>query len=297
MTITARLIVVTTVVLLASCVPVQQPVQISEQPAPPPPPVPPVLPVPPVQQPNQLNQAVLKVLLDLTGIREEIKLLRNSVEEAQFETENIKRRQQDLFHQMERRMASIERNQQVSAQTVDENNPSSSDVGNGGDDVNIATNTSVVQITTGDLPEAKNALTPAPSAPTTVTEQEQQAYDQAYKLLTQSRYKEAIIQFQHLVETWPLSQLAADAYYWMSEARYVNREFKHALNGFSILVNKYPNSGRVPEALLKTGYIQHDIGDYEKAVNIFRDILARFPEHPVAISAQTRLRRIEQTIQ
>ena len=49
--------------------------------------------------------------------------------------------------------------------------------------------------------------------------------------------------------------------------------------------------------MLRTGYIQYDIGAYAEAAEIFRDLLERFPGHQVAVAAQTRLRRIEQTIQ
>ena len=92
-----------------------------------------------------------------------------------------------------------------------------------------------------------------------MTLEEQEAYDQAFDLLKKSLYEDSIAQFQQFADTWPSSQLADDAYYWMSEARYVNREFELALTGFRTVVSRYPNSQRVPEALLKVGYIQYDI--------------------------------------
>ena len=116
-------------------------------------------------------------------------------------------------------------------------------------------------------------------------------------MLKQSRYQDAVEQFQAMVNTWPDSPLADDALYWMAEANYVNREFEAALNGFRAVVERYPDSARLPEAMLKVGYIQYDIGAYDQAATTFRDILARFPGHQVTVSAETRLRRIEQTIQ
>lgn len=296
MTINARLIVITTTIaLLGGCaLPPQQPVQVSTRSA------------QPSQQSESLNQEVLKVLLDLAGIREEIKQLRNAIEETQFEIENTKHRQQNLFENMEQRIVNVERNQQVLntqsgsvfPQVGDQsgnqqNNPQGS--GNGVNQVVVDGSNTTSNVLGNNQGTATN--TPAPSTPSAITLQEQQAYDRAFQLLTQSRYKDAITQFKQMVDSWPHGQLADDAYYWMSEAMYVNREFEHALSGFRTLVSKYPDSKRVPEALLKIGYIQHDLGDYEKATNTFRDILARFPGHQVTVSAQTRLRRIEQTIQ
>ncbi len=307
MTITARLIVITATIILLSGCPITPPptaVQTSSRSTTPPAKIP--------LQPEELNQEVVKVLLDLAGVREEINRLRNAIEEIQFETENAKRRQQDLFQKLEDRLVSVERNRQVlspqSTAAVQRNNqqpdhPDSSET-IGGDTTSVAANVPLNQVPTPSQNNqdttAINTSTPpaatAPKLPPT-TLAEQQAYDQAFELLTQSLYADAIIQFRQMITTWPHSPLAADAYYWMSETMYVNRQFEHALSGFKALISKYPDSPRVPEALLKIGYIQHDIGDYEKAVQTFRDILARFHGHKVAISAQTRLRRIEQTIQ
>lgn len=305
MTINVRpLVITTTIALLGGCAfPPQQPVQVSTRSA------------QTVQSAESLNQESLKVLLDLAGIREEIKRLRNAIEEIQFETENTKRRQQDLFENMEQRMVNIERNRQVlntqsgsvfpqegDQSGNQQNNPQGS--GNGVNQVVVDSSNTTSNVLDNNQGTATNTPidrttvapgnTPVPSA---ITAQEQQAYDRAFQSLTRSRYKDAITQFKQMVDSWPHSQLADDAYYWMSEAMYVNREFEHALSGFRTLVSKYPDSRRVPEALLKIGYIQHDLGDYEKATNTFRDILSRFPGHQVTVSAQTRLRRIEQTIQ
>ena len=49
--------------------------------------------------------------------------------------------------------------------------------------------------------------------------------------------------------------------------------------------------------MLKVGYIQYDIGAYDQAAKTFEDILVQFPGHQVTVSAETRLRRIKQTIQ
>ncbi len=282
---------------------------------------------PPVQAPVEVaqapqNQEVLKALTQLDEIKQELKLLRNTVEELQFETENSKRRQQDLFQDLDRRLVDLERNQRVLSPSTDGSEPqidpetgelvvvdgstqvqqSSVSDGSSGTATQVVVvgsgdNSTNSDATSVDSSQTTAAVIPVPVANGSVTLDEQNAYEQAFDLLKQSRYEDAILGFQNLVDTWPTSQLADDAYYWMSEARYVNREFEHALSGFRTVVSRYPDSQRVPEALLKIGYIQYDIGAYEDAAETFRDILARFPGHQVTVSAQTRLRRIEQTIQ
>ncbi len=261
--------------------------------------------VAPVNTPQEVeppppNPEILRALSQLADIRDELKQLRNSVEELQFQSDRDQRRRRDLYQDVDRRLLELERAmiaERVAAAAAD---------GTGEEDESLLG----VQPVEGGLQEPDDrpaGLTepslpnvddsPAPDDAVTVSLDEQNAYDEAFGLLRQSRYQDFILAAEQFVTDWPNSQLVDDIWYWMSEAHYVNREFESALSGFRAVVIRYPGSERVPEALLKTGYIQYDIGAYDEAAEIFRDVLARFPEHHVAISAQTRLRRIEQTIQ
>ncbi len=283
---------------------------------------------PAVQQPPQQSIEMVRALNQLSALKEELKLLRNRVEEIQFEQENANRRQQDLFQDVDRRLTGMEQSSQETVARLDslESAPLSpsqqvlaqgqtgvsaesgelvsrgageaaSDGATGQDAVNGATNGNLVDTVTVSSARPTVSNSSVGSGTGSVSLNEQDAYDAAFESLKQSRYQDAITQFQGLVNTWPNSELADDALYWMSEANYVNREFEAALNGFRNLVDRYPDSSRVPEAMLKVGYIQYDIGAYDQAAQTFEDILARFPGHQVTVSAETRLRRIKQTIQ
>ena len=264
------------------------------------------------------NGGALNALAQLTELKEELKKLRNSVEELEFDTENTKRRQQNENQDLDRRLLSIERAIRlllpptggiidgsfgtipgltfdptlgtVDGDTINGEAAGDADVAGVEGAAGTETDTTPAIVPSGDGTEPTGEPTGAVSVP------EQQAYQAAFNLLKQSKYQDAIDGFQQLVDAAPEGQLADDAYYWMSEARYVNREFEAALTGFRTVTTRYPNSPRVPEALLKTGYIQYDIGAYAEAAEIFRALLERFPGHQVAVSAQTRLRRIEQII-
>lgn len=298
----------TAVLILTGCVApppapvVEEPVQVVKQP-----------------QPAPQNQEILKALSQLVEIKDELKLLRNSVEELQFESENSKRRLQDLYQDIDRRLVDIERNQRVISPATqiavgegesDQGDEEEWGIPGSESPTGIADSTAAQVLVvegpnqgsnegSGETTEPDSGSGASSSAADsgTVSLEEQNAYDQAFELLKQSRYEDLIQAFQQFVGIWPNSQLADDAYYWMAEARYVNREFEQALSDFRTVVRRYPDSQRVPEALLKTGYIQYDIGAYEEAAEIFRDILARFPGHQVTVSAQTRLQRIQTTIQ
>ncbi len=264
------------------------------------------------------NVEMIQALSTLNELKEELKQLRNSVEEMQFSQENSSRRQQDLFQDIDHRLLSLERiekaNQaqaEAQAQHLATLSPAEEILSEGQSAVNdpgTTQNTDTDQSVpdSGNLADSVVVVSAKPNTvipnvegdgSSSVSLNEQEAYDTAFEMLKQSRYQDAIDQFQALVNTWPTSQLADDALYWMSEANYVNREFEAALNGFRTIVMQYPDSSRLPEAMLKVGYIQYDIGAYDQAAKTFQDILARFPGNQVTVSAETRLRRIQQTIQ
>lgn len=121
----------------------------------------------------------------------------------------------------------------------------------------------------------------------------QEAYDQAFGLLKQSRYADAVQAFESFIRENPANDLTDDAYYWLAEARYVTREFEAALNGFRTVTANFPNSQRVPASYLKIGYIQYEIGAYADARETLSYIMKNFPTHRVAVSAETRLKKMD----
>ncbi len=276
-----------------------------------------------IAQPAAPNQQLSGILSQLADMREEMKQIRNSVEELQFESDNNKRRRRDLYEDVDRRLLEIERNQRaidsrIEMAIVAQGTANTGTVTDGSEEeewgmVNLKTSTGVAEepaapVAGGSGSQATDkspADTAPPQAgqssaadrPETVSLDEQNAYDDALELLKQSRYQDFIVAARRFITTWPDSQLADDVWYWLAEAHYVNREFENALAGFETVVTRYADSERMPEALLKTGYVQYDIGAYDEAAGIFRDVLMRFPEHNVAVPARTRLQRIENTIQ
>ncbi|MBS1270599.1 MAG: Cell division coordinator CpoB [Gammaproteobacteria bacterium] len=121
---------------------------------------------------------------------------------------------------------------------------------------------------------------------------EQAAYDNAFELLKQSRYNDAIIDFRSMITRFPNGALVDDAQYWIGEAYYVTRDFESAGGAFDTVVNQYPDSQRVPEALLKLGYVQYELGQMPQARQTLNQVISQYPGSRVAISAETRLSKI-----
>ena len=215
-----------------------------------------------------------------------------------------------LIHKMEP-LSQAEGAQIITEVKVAENNQESMSEGTAstaeGDEV-VATGGVVIPVaptptpTTAPTPAPTPAPAPAPTpapapAPPSVPSDpiaEQALYDEAFGYLKTGQYTESIATFKTLVETYPQSLLADDADYWMSEANYVTRDFEAALKGYRRVLSLYPESERIPDAMLKIGRIQYDIGAKEEARITFEAVIERFPGSRVAVAAEVKLKKMQQ---
>jgi len=121
---------------------------------------------------------------------------------------------------------------------------------------------------------------------------EQAAYSQAFDALKSANYPAAITGFRNFLNTYPSSELAENAAYWLGEAYYVTRDYANAAAAFASVVERWPNSRKAPDALLKLGYTQFEQKRFAEARATLTDVVQKYPDTDVARLAQERLRRI-----
>jgi TolA-binding protein len=72
-----------------------------------------------------------------------------------------------------------------------------------------------------------------------------------------------------------------------------SEEFDNALSDFEMLIQKHPNSEKVPEALFAMGAIYlNSKKEYVKAESVYTKLVMDFPEHPTAEGAAYQRARI-----
>ncbi len=118
------------------------------------------------------------------------------------------------------------------------------------------------------------------------------AYQSAFGLLKDGQYDRAIAAFQKFLASFPSSQLADNGQYWLGEAYYVNRSFPEAQAAFQRVVDRYPQSRKRPDALLKIGYCQYELKQPELAKNTLTVVTVQFTDTPAAHLAQQRLEKM-----
>ena len=119
-------------------------------------------------------------------------------------------------------------------------------------------------------------------------------YQAAFELLKDQRYEPAAMAFEQFLKSYPDSELADNAQYWLAESHYVTQGFDRALAEFEIVVTRFPGSRKVPDALLKMGYCNYELEQWAEARDALTRVQDEFPETTAARLAGQRLERMEE---
>lgn len=117
-------------------------------------------------------------------------------------------------------------------------------------------------------------------------------YQAAFELLKEQRYEDAAAAFKQFLTSYPDSQLSDNAQYWLAESYYVTDEFDEALRHFTVVIDDYPRSRKVPDALLKVGYANYELGRWEDARTALSRVQREFADTTAARLAEQRLTRL-----
>ena len=123
---------------------------------------------------------------------------------------------------------------------------------------------------------------------------DQQAYDAAFALIEGQDYELAQAAFERFLGTYSASPLRDNAQYWLGETHYVQLSFPSALGEFRTVIDDYPQSDKVPDALLKIGLSNYNLNEFDQARQAFLQVMRQFPGTAAADLAEARLDQIEE---
>lgn len=92
-------------------------------------------------------------------------------------------------------------------------------------------------------------------------------------------------QFETLINQFPGSRYVDDAMFQIADIDFQNDSFQPAVRSFTRLINEKPKSFLIPAALLRRAQSYYNIQVYEQAINDFKRILQEYPASPSASSA------------
>jgi tol-pal system protein YbgF len=143
-----------------------------------------------------------------------------------------------------------------------------------------------------DLDKRLGAAPAAGSGGTALVAGEQAAYTQAFDALKAANYPNAIAGFSQFLSGYPASDLAENAQYWLGEAYYVTRDYEKAEEAFRIVDQKWPQSRKSADALLKLAFSQYELKRYPQARVTLAEVTRRFPGTDAAKLATERLQHM-----
>ena len=80
----------------------------------------------------------------------------------------------------------------------------------------------------------------------------------------------------------------------MGEAYRVDHNNEAATKAFKDVVEKYPNSAKVSDALLKLGYIEIDLKNTEKGREYLTRVITDYPKSPAAQLAAKKMLKLDE---
>ena len=217
------------------------------------------------------GQVLLEMSQRIDALQAEVRRLRGQVEVLENANEALRKQQRDLYGDLSRRLDGSEggaaRSQAGSAGGA---------IGGGstaaGGAAASTTNGAALPARGADAPEAR--------------------YGRAFDALKAANYPAAISGMRDFLAAHPDHELAGNAQYWLGEAYYVTRDYENAAAAFSGVGERWPQSSKAPDAMLKLGYAQFELKRLAAAKQTLSQVGARYPGTEAARLAQERLRRI-----
>lgn len=147
-------------------------------------------------------------------------------------------------------------------------------------------------------PAASNPQQPtvAQSAPVTQltapTEDDTNAYDKAFRLLSRKHFNQAQTAFHDYLKAYPQGHFSVNAHFWLGEIALMNQHYDVASKQFQTVVRQYPKSDKTPDAKLKIAMIHAAQGNTDLAKKEFTQIRKDYPGTTAAQLASIRLQQI-----
>ncbi len=279
-----------------------------------------IKPASPTPSVNTLNQMMNR----MEQMQKEIQQLTGKVEDQVFLIEELKKQQKTMYSDFDERLQALENKggatpaaaaetpsdatsvpSDTEAMPTDAAATDSATTTDAPAGAAAATDTATESKVTDDAaPAVEPAAEPAaetkpktktqqPEAPIPASEEEKQEYKQAYSQLSTGHTEEAIAAFDAYLVKYPGGGYASNVQYWLGEAYRVKQDNDAARAAFNKVIDDYPTSPKVPDALLKLGYIEIDQNNAAKAREYLTRISTDFPNSNAAYLASKKLATLD----
>ena len=229
---------------------------------------------------NSLSERINTLFDDLSKLRGEVEVLTYALQTSE-------ERQKVLYKELNERLQKIEdsalkiENNVNSVESSQKNQP-------------LTQNNAIIQ-EDEVLPEiAPEPIPQAADLPPLVDKNiEYQEFEDAKKLITATKYKEAFDALDKFVVNYPSSELLPEAKYNLGYTQFALRNYKAAINTFNKIVLEYPDNPIAPNSLYQVSNSQIQLTRITKAKQTLRTLIKKYPNADIILSAKKRLKDLE----
>ncbi len=240
------------------------------------------------------NRALLELFQRMDDLADEVSSLRGMLEQQNHDLAGLKKRQRELYLDTDRRLREVEITARAApAAAPDAAAPTTAPQTKPPMQKPTVVTPPPVSVTApvAVKPVSKKPVINQPRPSVTMSE-ERAAYQKAFDMLKEGRYKSANAAFKGFVAKYPNSSYAGNSQYWLGESNYVTRQFEQAVKEFETVLKKYPTSNKVPDAMLKLGYTYYELHQFDAAKTILSQLRQKYPKSTAARLAGKRLERM-----
>jgi tol-pal system protein YbgF len=108
-------------------------------------------------------------------------------------------------------------------------------------------------------------------------------YKYAMNIMKSGDFEKAEIAFKEFVDTHSKHELAGNAQFWYGETFYIRQLYEDAAAAFLEGYQKYPNSSKAPENLLKLGVTLAELGEVEQGCKMIINLKKAYPKTDASI--------------
>jgi tol-pal system protein YbgF len=105
----------------------------------------------------------------------------------------------------------------------------------------------------------------------------------------------AVSGFEALIRTFPRTESAGEAQFYIGETYYAQNKWREAIDAYGLVLQNYRTSSTVPDTYFKRGRAYAQIGQPDKAREMWEAVIKQFPESDAARLARQDLERINRT--
>ena len=126
------------------------------------------------------------------------------------------------------------------------------------------------------------------------SENAKENFESSFELVRMGDYISAEIALREYINDFPIGSYTDDAKYWLAESLFSQNKYSEALDIFNQIIIEYPDSEKMMESILKSGFSQQELGDLSAAEALFRRVIREYPNSSASSLAEERLKKIQQ---